>query len=318
MWQHEFYRLLESNDQGDVDAAYALKERNLPAVLCKYRAPTPSALANLRDDTAWLSPASQFNDPFDTSLSLDVKSALAELLRRSFVSSPLPSLDSVQMGKIITSPDPIADSSALLASIGRLTATEVERLQAMESQSSAQLTHALTSQATMIFQGSLKICCFSSRPLSMAMWSHYSHQHEGFCVLYQTSTLKAQERRHLYPVIYTTERFSLARQLAQLVETNACLDPNSLSAQHIPVLAATRKSPDWAYEEEWRLIFTDGGRSSGMVIPMPRPAAIHLGCRLAEGDRSHLLEIAGHGGIPCCDVALADTRFELQTVPVVT
>jgi|SRR5450631_607489 len=313
MWQNEFHTLLESEDDQEVARGYTIKDANLPDVLCKYRASNEMAMQNLRDDTIWLSPPSQFNDPYDTSLSVDAGPALAEILRRGFEIRPLPSLDKAQMEKVVTSADPIGESSSHLADLGKLTAAEARQLQEMVRQASEKFTHDITALGTAKIQETVKACSFTTLPLSMGMWSHYADQHRGLCILYSTASLDAGIRGHLYPVMYTPRRFSLAVHFLRFVQTQG--RAHLLGGNHL-ISAAIRKSPDWAYENEWRLVFIDNGHPSGLCFPMPTPTAIYLGAKMPSKVRRDILEIAAKKGIACYDVALSDASFELRALPV--
>jgi len=296
-----------------VARASAIKEANLPEVICKYRAPNENAIQNLRDDTIWLSPPSQFNDPYDTSLSVDAGPAMAEILRRGFESRPLPSLDKAQMNKVVTSADPIGESSFCLADLGKITTPQAEQLQGMARQAHEKFTHDISVLGTEKFQESMKVCSFTTLPLSMGMWSHYGDQHRGFCVLYSSSRLDAGIRQHLYPVTYTPQRFSLAAHFLRFVKAEG---RGPLPGANQLLSAAIRKSPDWSYEKEWRLVFFDDAHPSGLAFPMPTPTAIYLGAKMPSKVRRDILEIAANKGIACSDVALSDASFELLTSPV--
>jgi hypothetical protein len=271
------------------------------------------AMQNLRDDTIWLSPPSQFNDPYDTSLSVDAGPALAEILRRGFESRPLPSLDKAQMEKVVTSADPIGESSFYLADLGKLTAAEARQLQEIVRQASEKFTHEINVLGTARIQETVKACSFTPLRLSMGMWSHYADQHRGFCILYSTASLDAGIRRHLYPVMYTPQRFSLATHFLHFVKAKG--RAHLIGNNHL-LSAAIRKSPDWSYENEWRLVFLDNGHPSGLSFRMPTPTAIYFGAKMQSKVRRDILEIAVKKGVACYDVALSDSNFELRALPV--
>ncbi len=94
----------------------------------------------------------------------------------------------------------------------------------------------------------LRIACFTTRPLNGAMWTHYGHYsdsngrvtpHGGLCIEYYVD--ESWRQAGLQPVEYVEKRPAI-NMLAR----------DSLEAQF--AYAARVKSPDWAYEDEWRLV----------------------------------------------------------------
>lgn len=89
------------------------------------------------------------------------------------------------------------------------------------------------------------VSCFSARLDSLLMWGHYADGHRGFCLEFDTSD---EHFKRLKPVTYYAE----------------C---PSLSAAHVMfpkkadifATAMCSKPPDWAYEQEWRLIHEVAG-----------------------------------------------------------
>ena len=94
----------------------------------------------------------------------------------------------------------------------------------------------------------LRIACFTTRPLNGPMWTHYGNfsdgngcitPHGGLCIEYAVDD--SWRQAGLQPVEYVEKR----------PEVNI-LARDRIEAQ---LAYATRvKSPDWAYEEEWRLV----------------------------------------------------------------
>jgi hypothetical protein len=113
--------------------------------------------------------------------------------------------------------------------------------------------------------------------------------------------------------MYTPQRFSLAAHFLRFVQAQG--RAQLLGANHL-VSAAIRKSPDWSYENEWRLVFIDNGHASGLCFPMPTPTAIYFGAKMPTKVRRDILEIAVKKRIACYDVALSDATFELRALPV--
>lgn len=106
------------------------------------------------------------------------------------------------------------------------------------------------------------IVSFSERIDSILMWSHYSNEHKGFCIEYNTSDFIS----YFFPVIYTDKI------------------PNSLENGNCVITSVLTKAYDWKYELEWRIVnrYIDFYEPEGNIWPAPKPVAIYLGCRIDE------------------------------------
>jgi hypothetical protein len=117
----------------------------------------------------------------------------------------------------------------------------------------------------------LRIACFSERNDSILMWSHYADHHKGICVEYETRLLSLPDAiGFLHPVNYHPELFDATEYFCSYPENNPWM----------LWIAACHKSPEWAYELEWRFIdvcFRD--RQS-------IKANHHHGCQYRPGDES--------------------------------
>ena len=100
------------------------------------------------------------------------------------------------------------------------------------------------------------------------MWSHYANQHQGFCIGYDTSEIKENIKKHLYPVFYHETFFPLIN----VEETDKKLN-------------LLIKYKDWRYEREWRLI------SDVEFLPL-KPSKIYLGVKFNENYLDYFKDIA--------------------------
>jgi hypothetical protein len=312
VWRNEFIKLLASDQPGDDARAYQLKDANLPPSICKYRGPNDLALQNLRDGTVWLSSATRFNDPYDSSLSVDLRAGLTELFRQNLRDQPPAELSSSELAIVMEAADPLGWMLTILALKGMLKQDEVDRLRTTQTEQAMRLTGEFSASLSAMHQGALKACSFSTDPMSLVMWANYADCHRGFCMEYATSTLGDGRRRLLFPVIYTPVRFSLTDHFMRFIAAGATPDPMSPAAQHLPAIAAMHKSEQWSYEREWRLLCVEPKKPDGLAVRMPLPKALHLGCRMAATYRTQVLEAASAMGIPCYEAALAGTTFSIE------
>ena len=126
------------------------------------------------------------------------------------------------------------------------------------------------------------VLCLSATPYEILMWSHYADNHKGFCVEYDFA-----EGTHL-------------RKLAQPVRYSKALP--SLSLANLPSNAKDNfldiciftKAKQWEYEQEWRVIMHEGGRSFqapssvtsvifGTRMPLEEKIMIHNALRHKDG-----------------------------------
>lgn len=59
---------------------------------------------------------------------------------------------------------------------------------------------------------------------------------------------------------------------------------------HWPTLAAIHKGPNWAYEQEWRMI-NPTGIENALEIRMPCPVAIYMGAKISHEDEQRIRNI---------------------------
>jgi hypothetical protein len=310
MWEDDFYSLLASDDRKGQDP-FTLKAGHIPTRLYKYRSPTDFALRGLEQGTAWLSAAGRFNDPYDSSICIESEATLRSSLLDQLLAMPNMDFSPAEEKEIRGARDPLA---TLLREISKKRPTEFSEAQAQKmavaiAETCREESLDLSRRFTAIYQIGVKACSFSTNHLSLPMWSHYTNSHRGFCIAYSVEGLPEDDvrRRLLFPVRYRRERFTLSDDFHRIVRAGP-----SLAAISLPILAATHKSPDWAYEEEWRLINQLGTDSPGMDVVMPTPTELYLGTRMQQEYRERVIEIASRRRIPLYEMTLSPKEFKLE------
>jgi hypothetical protein len=79
------------------------------------------------------------------------------------------------------------------------------------------------------------------------------------------------------------------------------------------VLAALHKSPDWAYEHEWRFVLPVGDADLGREFPISAPTAIYLGSRISDEHKHTLIQIAKVKEIKVYEMSLSVSEFRLES-----
>lgn len=128
--------------------------------------------------------------------------------------------------------------------------------------------------------------------LNMLMWSHYGDKHEGICVEYEF-----EDENGLLDVVYSddTNTFDLYTVLRYIipaqyfgVKTINEMDQECLYACYLPFL---RKTKEWSYEHEVRMIFNLNNNSkiinkNGIwFYPNAKVKSIYLGCKVTKENR---------------------------------
>jgi hypothetical protein len=316
-WRQEFVRLLSSPQAVDWTQARAIKLANMPPTLFRYCAPpNPEARAdysldNLRRKTIWLSSAATFNDLLDTTVGdVGAIETTNAMLQRDLSSGKL-AVPAIVRSSLPGAKDALgAFDDAFSAEIAsRLGPEAAARAKDFFRNFIIKESKEMSAKASEFFQRATKVACFSETGTSPLLWAHYAGKHTGFCVEYPFTEFEPNDFRvhWLVPVIYTSQRFSLASILLSFVKTGQ-MNP------FVPYLAALHKSPHWAYEKEWRIVAPIGDDSPGLEWTMPTPSRLFLGSRMDAAYRTKVIEIAREQGIKIFEMTTSQDRFDL--VPV--
>lgn len=133
---------------------------------------------------------------------------------------------------------------------------------------------------------------------SLLMWAHYSGAHKGFCVMYSNNILETpnQEfKRH--SVTYTND----------LPESRRSDNYDCRADTDIEDIIYT-KSSEWAYEQEYRLVFS---RVGNYEIPQNCVKAIFCGCRISPIHKTYLREVAKDLACDFFTLRLCNDKFLL-------
>jgi hypothetical protein len=102
------------------------------------------------------------------------------------------------------------------------------------------------------------VCCFSEDFKSSLLWSHYGDQHRGICIGY-TADRRPSPRPER--VSYGGGRIIKTSQLV-----SAILNDEPKATRRLDRNVLLRKSRDWSYECEWRLIGSSGVQNSPLLM----------------------------------------------------
>jgi hypothetical protein len=124
-----------------------------------------------------------------------------------------------------------------------------------------------------------RVGCLSEVNDSILMWSHYSSNHSGFCIEYAMNELKENDECSiaLFPVFYMD------------IEKNQREDILN-GIKFYKLFAVLRKSKEWAYEKEWRIVIPTYDKIENIV--MPRIKGIYLGCNISQKNKDKILSLS--------------------------
>lgn len=161
-------------------------------------------------------------------------------------------------------------------------------------------------------KNTFRTSCFTVTPYSQLMWSGYSNCHKGFCVEY---TILPNDKEYqdiynnLFPVIYCKTRPDMTEKIGRMQEKEPTLE----WLWDIYFHGALRKSIDWAYQNEWRLIMPMRcEKISDYNIKVFPITKVFLGNRMPNEKRKEIIEICKEKNIPYIGVTRKAEVFEMQ------
>lgn len=250
--------------------AETIRNENIPSALYKYRGFDPEgySLANFENDQLWLSAPTDFNDPFDALLKNNID---------EFIDNQEDWINHKSDFTQFCINCGMADSDLELAY-----QTYKEVTETMEK--NKDVLHAIY---TFRPQSLFRVGCLCETNTSILMWSHYANSHTGFCIEYNLLNVSNDDiaKRNLYPVLYQ-ERSDTQRD-------DACS-----GMQYYSLYSVLRKSMDWSYEKEWRIVLSFYSMENPGNIQLPGATAVYLGCKINDENTRIIMDIAKRKSIP--------------------
>jgi len=142
--------------------------------------------------------------------------------------------------------------------------------------------------------------CLTEKRDNLLMWAHYTLNHTGFVIQFETQNLFFDQRknpneirRHLKKVRYTKKRPELT-----------LMDPSLSKEQTIDRWVNDIffvKSEHWEYEQEWRMAMTlrdcqrviqkDSHKIHLFPFPKDSVKAVILGCKISKDNKDSIMQI---------------------------
>ena len=158
-----------------------------------------------------------------------------------------------------------------------------------------------------------RTACFATTPYSQLMWGgSYANCHRGFCLEYTVLPNDEAYKNifyNLYPMIYCKIRPDMALKLVEAEDKEWTKE----RLWDIYSNGALRKSIDWAFQNEWRLLLpmrsTNVNDYNIKFFPITK---VYLGNRMQRDKRKEVIEICDRKNIPYVGVKRNPDLFEMQ------
>ncbi|HEY4248263.1 MAG TPA: DUF2971 domain-containing protein [Lacunisphaera sp.] len=276
----------------------------------KYLSASTAKLVLENNSLRWSSPR-LFNDPFDVprELSFGITAVeMSEAYRRRLVSL------------IQHPPDETSELSPQVRLIvdtvkqGITPELRAEMIAALnEPLQAQQTTDASMDELRDLWRGwipDFRILCLTESPAHSAMWFHYADQYKGAVLEFNCNDDSDSAWRIAQPVTYPATKPDVfeADGWAKLM-----MMPIKRAIETMFHVSTYTKSPDWSYENEWRITSFKRPDDTGLFTDYkfaPRDlSAIYLGPLISPVDKASLLAVAAkYPHVRISEVAIGMTR----------
>ena len=157
-----------------------------------------------------------------------------------------------------------------------------------------------------------RISCFTTTPLSQLMWAAYADCHHGFCLEYTILPSEAQYEDiylNLFPMIYCKSRPNITDRLVKYQDEKPMVE----QLWDIFFHGILRKSFDWAYQNEWRLLlpFSTSKKEDYNIKFFPI-TKVYLGNKMNAEKRKEIINICHNKSIPYIGVIRNPDYYEME------
>ena len=287
----------------------------------------------LKNNTVYLQSPTQFDDCYDSDISIDFpvyeRMTLIEYCRRCGISINS-ELSTNEVGKqflgaIIKSLNEHHNYENIFTVKPQ---TEIEKLEneifckslLLEMQKTIDLGQAVSriiskeySDLLKKLKSTFRVSCFATDPFSQLMWGgSYADEHRGFCLEY-TVLLNDTDYKdvfyNLFPMIYCKTRKDISEKIVAMNRKDVSLE----FLWNIYFYGALRKSIDWAFQNEWRLLLPlKNKKEADYNVKFFPITKVFLGNRMPTDKRKELIDICKERKIPYVGVKKNTELFEMQ------
>ena len=315
------------------------KKEFLPKFLFKFYPPTINSMVNLQNQQLYLSSPKNFNDPFDSYFCVEdqtfIKLYILEKLKQNKLLSKENTPTSISKDEYWEIFHSWSNDQENYRRISDFSSSLYQILE-KKSESLCDVVRAFRAEARNEFKEKIKqirelscrITCFSNfkdeseLEKNTTMWSHYSDNHQGFCVKYSLCISDSKYSDAilcgLFPVNYTSKIPKIStRELLKLKYSGDELLINKPILKTIMKTLIT-KAIFWSYEKEWRLIFTSENIENLIDgnVPFPHIESIYMGFKIKLGLKIALIKFAEMNNIQIFESKQHSEKYKLIFTPV--
>ncbi|MDO4170518.1 MAG: DUF2971 domain-containing protein [Lachnospiraceae bacterium] len=161
-------------------------------------------------------------------------------------------------------------------------------------------------------QKTFRTTCFATTPFSQLMWGgSYADCHKGFCIEYtiDPNIVELQNQySNLFPMVYCSVRPDVTKEIIK-TRDKAITDKELWS---IYFHGALRKSIDWTYQDEWRLLLPFNKATVNFNVKFFPITKVYLGNRMNKANRQEIIEICHKKNIPYAGVTKDNNKFQMR------
>lgn len=292
MWISEYNHLMfESiNNDDDTIKATIFKNKYMPEIVYKYRNVSDRNINALAENFLMAVAPSMLNDPYEGALYIDFKNRWM-LIYQVFVKIFYKNTGY----KLAIDINKYGNRDELFAEMMKCLGIPNKDLKLWNYFWSA--GEKMLEKMLIEFQQELKninddlhrVCSFSQCNDSNPMWAHYADDFKGYCVGYNIKELRNDLTDLLLPVRYKDSLLEVDDSFFSEGQPNKSFFMDSL----------TRKSTQWSYEKEWRLLLQSDESGLYQKIQLPNPKVIILGKDISDEDQEKLIQIANSLDAKC-------------------
>lgn len=215
-----------------------------PAFLYKYYSDNTMNLDAVKANKIWFSAPCNFNDVFDSDISIDEKEVLQSAVKM------IPDARGVRVG------------SPMWRELQNMVRKELSSLR-KEFDNMRQTTG---------------ISCFSESDTSLLMWAHYANNHRGICVEYELLEINQKTGFSPVPVIYSNERAVFNSISLDTIEKDTTrVFINSLTSKS----SEWSYENEWRIiQDEGACGLNWDSNTHGALLNMIKPSSIIMGCQI--------------------------------------
>ena len=325
----ELVRLDELQNWGYQDFINFMQKR-IPTKLYKYfpnieeEMNVNYSLEAIQDNTVHLSYPSVFDDIYDSDISVSFDTferlRLIEYCRRCNVEADKSESVDVIEKKLL---DKLNSFDNYIDAFDKSKCTEIEilsndlfcRLLKLELENDGSIEDVMETEYSRCMKelkNTFKTTCFATSPYSQLMWGGiYANCHRGFCLEY-TISKEAKYKillENLFPLVYSKVRSNMEEEFIKQIDEY----PTDETLKNVYIHGALRKSIDWSFQDEWRLLMLDGmpGMKESKVEFFPI-SKVYLGYRMNDEERDKIISICEKKGIDYVGVRKRHDIFEME------